>query len=76
MKEFDVAVVGAGPAGWSPAIFLAQRGFQVALIDRTVIPRDKLSGCHYQEGVKRQSFSIHRAPAFGNEFRRRSSFSG
>ncbi len=44
MKECDVAVVGAGPAGCSTAITLAQRGFQVALIDRAVFPRDKLCG--------------------------------
>ena len=43
MKECDVAVVGAGPAGCLRAISLAQRGFQVALIDRAVFPRDKLS---------------------------------
>lgn len=44
MKECDVVVVGAGPAGCSTAISLAQRGFQVALIDRAVFPSDKLSG--------------------------------
>ena len=44
MKAYDVAVVGAGPAGCSAAITLAQRGFQVALIDRAVFPRDKVCG--------------------------------
>lgn len=44
MKEFDVAIVGAGPAGSSTAITLAQHGYQVALIDRAVFPRDKLCG--------------------------------
>ncbi|HSQ14410.1 MAG TPA: FAD-dependent oxidoreductase [Candidatus Deferrimicrobium sp.] len=44
MRECDLAVVGAGPAGCATAISLAQRGFQVALIDRAVFPRDKLSG--------------------------------
>jgi geranylgeranyl reductase family protein len=44
MKEFDVAIVGAGPAGSSTAITLAQQGYQVALIDRAVFPRDKLCG--------------------------------
>ena len=34
MNQFDVAIVGAGPAGSSTAITLAQRGYQVALIDR------------------------------------------
>jgi menaquinone-9 beta-reductase len=44
MKEFDVAVVGAGPAGSSTAISLAQHGMSVALIDRAIFPRDKLCG--------------------------------
>jgi menaquinone-9 beta-reductase len=44
MREFDVAVIGAGPAGSSAAITLAQQGYHVALIDRAVFPRDKLCG--------------------------------
>ena len=44
MKRFDVAVVGAGPAGCSAAIFLARKGYSVALIDRSVFPREKLCG--------------------------------
>ncbi|MGZ8424673.1 MAG: FAD-dependent oxidoreductase [Candidatus Binatia bacterium] len=39
MKECALAVVGAGPAGCATAISLAQRCFQVALIDRAVFPR-------------------------------------
>src|SRR5262245_28986553 len=44
MKEFDVAIVGAGPAGSSTAITLVRQGFSVALIDRAIFPRDKLCG--------------------------------
>ncbi len=44
MNEFDVAIVGAGPAGSSTAIALAQKGYRVTLIDRAVFPRDKLCG--------------------------------
>lgn len=44
MKDFDVAIVGAGPAGSSTAITLAQHGYHAALIDRGVFPRDKLCG--------------------------------
>jgi menaquinone-9 beta-reductase len=44
MKEFDVAIVGAGPAGSSTAITLVRHGFSVALIDRAIFPRDKLCG--------------------------------
>lgn len=44
MKPFDVAIVGAGPAGSSTAIFLARRGYSVALIDKQQFPREKLCG--------------------------------
>jgi flavin-dependent dehydrogenase len=42
--RFDVAVVGAGPAGSTAAALLAQRGLSVALVDRDEFPRDKLCG--------------------------------
>jgi flavin-dependent dehydrogenase len=41
---FDVAIVGAGPAGSTLAALLARRGYSVALIDRDTFPRDKLCG--------------------------------
>jgi geranylgeranyl reductase family protein len=44
MRLFDVAIVGAGPAGSSAAIALARRGYAVALIDKEQFPRDKLCG--------------------------------
>jgi len=44
VRRFDAAIVGAGPAGSSAAIFLARRGYSVALIDKAVFPRDKLCG--------------------------------
>jgi flavin-dependent dehydrogenase len=42
--KFDVAIIGAGPAGSALATFLARRGRSVALIDRDAFPRDKLCG--------------------------------
>ncbi len=42
--KFDVAIVGAGPAGSTLAALLARRGAAVALIDRDEFPRDKLCG--------------------------------
>src|SRR5215813_1090962 len=44
MDSFDVAIVGAGPAGSSTAIFLARRGYSVALLDKEKFPREKLCG--------------------------------
>jgi len=42
--SFDVAVVGAGPAGASLAILLARAGWSVALIERQAFPRRKVCG--------------------------------
>lgn len=42
--EHDVIVVGAGPAGATAAIDLAQRGYDVLLLDRADFPRDKTCG--------------------------------
>lgn len=42
--EHDVIVVGAGPAGATAAIDLAQRGYDVLLLDRNDFPRDKTCG--------------------------------
>ena len=44
MEKFDVAIIGAGPAGSAAAIGLAQRGYEVALIDKKYFPREKLCG--------------------------------
>jgi flavin-dependent dehydrogenase len=38
---YDVVIVGAGPAGASTAIGLAQRGVRVALLDKARFPRIK-----------------------------------
>ena len=41
---FDCCIVGAGPAGSMAAYHLAHQGFKVALIDKSVFPRDKACG--------------------------------
>lgn len=43
-REFDVTVVGAGPAGCAAAITLARHGRRVLLVDRASFPRDKCCG--------------------------------
>lgn len=43
-SERDVIVVGAGPAGATTAVYLAQQGYDVLLLDRHQFPRDKICG--------------------------------
>jgi geranylgeranyl reductase family protein len=40
----DVLIVGAGPAGSALAYFLAARGLEVLLLDKSEFPRDKTCG--------------------------------
>jgi geranylgeranyl reductase family protein len=44
MRNFDVVIVGAGPAGSATAIGLARLGYEVALVDKKTFPREKLCG--------------------------------
>lgn len=43
-KTYDLAVIGAGPAGAAAAFHAARAGLQVVLIDRARFPRDKICG--------------------------------
>lgn len=42
--EYDVAIVGGGPAGSSAAIRLANAGLRVLLVEQKKFPREKLCG--------------------------------
>ncbi|MGB9436565.1 MAG: geranylgeranyl reductase family protein [Desulfobacterales bacterium] len=42
--NFDVIVIGAGPAGSTAAYLLASKGFRVLILDKNTFPRDKLCG--------------------------------
>ena len=44
MERYDVAVIGAGPAGSVTAIHLARGGARVLLFDKAEFPRDKPCG--------------------------------
>src|ERR1700733_5451146 len=42
--EYDAVIIGAGPAGSTAAILLAQAGWSVALLEKQVFPRRKVCG--------------------------------
>jgi menaquinone-9 beta-reductase len=44
MKEYDVVIIGGGPAGASAALFLEKKGYSIALLDQALFPRDKVCG--------------------------------
>lgn len=54
IDDYDVIVVGAGPAGCSAAHFLAQKGLNVILVDKAVFPRDKICG----DGISAASLTL------------------
>ena len=44
MRDADVVIVGAGPAGSALAMMLGRSGCSAILLDRAVFPRDKVCG--------------------------------
>ena len=51
MRHFDIAIIGAGPAGSTAAILLARCGYDVVLVDRARFPRDKVCGDYLTAGA-------------------------
>jgi len=48
---FDVAVIGAGPAGATASRYLAKKGLKVCMIDKDHFPRDKPCGGGFSESL-------------------------
>ena len=63
MEEYDVIIVGAGPAGSSSAYFNAKEGKKVLLLDKASFPRDKICG----DGVTGKSLTILDEMGLGDE---------
>src|SRR5690349_8389511 len=57
MQTFDVAVVGAGPAGSAAALAATRDGARVLLLDRAEFPRDKACG----DGIAPHALDVLRA---------------
>lgn len=51
---YDVAVIGAGPAGSAAAHYLAKAGLAVLLLDKSTFPRDKTCG----DGLAPRSLAV------------------
>lgn len=49
MPDFDIIVIGAGPAGSAAATWAAKGGARVALLDKSSFPRNKLCGGLFTE---------------------------
>jgi geranylgeranyl reductase family protein len=43
-NQYDIAVIGGGPAGATAAYLMAVEGLNVCLVDKQTFPRDKLCG--------------------------------
>lgn len=77
---YDAIIIGAGPAGSSTAIALAQRGWSVALVEKVGFPRRKVCG-EFMSGTSLALLDrlgvgeFYRAEA-GPEIRRVGFFSG
>jgi 2-polyprenyl-6-methoxyphenol hydroxylase-like FAD-dependent oxidoreductase len=65
--SFDVAIVGAGPAGASLGVLLARAGWSVALIERQPFPRRKVCG----ECIAASNLALLDALGVGAAFRAR-----
>lgn len=63
--EREVVIVGAGPAGSTAAMILAQKGHDVLLLDRQTFPRDKICG----DGVPSRALELLRKYGAGERVR-------
>ncbi|MES2704571.1 MAG: geranylgeranyl reductase family protein [Bacteroidota bacterium] len=65
-EQYDILIVGAGPAGCACALALKDSGLRVAIVDKTTFPRDKVCG----DAIPGRAIKTLRKidKAFANEF--------
>ena len=65
-QDFDIAIIGAGPAGCSAALTLQKTQCKVALFEKSEFPRQKICG----DGVCDRSINTLQAinPLYFEEF--------
>ncbi len=68
-EDYDVVIVGAGPAGCTCAYQLAGNGIKVALLEKDNFPRDKTCGDALSTDVINQLFRID--PTLAQQFQER-----
>jgi flavin-dependent dehydrogenase len=49
MIHADVTIIGGGPAGAVTGRILAEKGYQVVILEKSTFPRDKVCGCCLNE---------------------------
>ena len=65
-KKYDIVIVGAGPAGCACAYQLSGKGLSIAVIEKSVFPRDKICGDALSADVVNQFYRINHS--LGTEF--------
>lgn len=66
MSEYDVVIIGAGPAGTIASMYLKKSGKKVLLIDKARFPRDKICG----DAQGRKLASVLKELDFYNDYRK------
>jgi menaquinone-9 beta-reductase len=62
--QFDIAIIGGGPAGSTAALFLTRMNFHVCVIEKTAFPRETLCGEFLSREVSQILEELHLSEGF------------